>query len=118
MHHTQPVLELVRQFRSPCPHARPARKATEAVAVVLCWFGIVFVVRWEGVEGSVVSCVFDGGHVFAESVAVDVMRTSAGHQVLCNVVNGDGVLVGCGVLVALVGDVDESESITAALPDR
>ena len=46
------------------------------------------------------------------------MRAGAGHQFLGHVVDGNGVLVLCGVLVALVGDADESESITAALPNR
>ena len=58
------------------------------------------VVRWECVEGPVVGCVLDGGHVFADGVAVDVMRTRTGHQFLGHVVDGDGVLVVCGVLLA------------------
>ena len=76
------------------------------------------VVRWECVKRPVVGCMFDGGHVFAEGVAVDVMRARAGHQFLSHVVDGDNVLVICRVLVALGGDADESESITAALPNR
>ncbi len=60
--------------------------------------------RGESVKRPVVDCVFDGGHVFAEGVPVDVMRAGAGHQFVGHVVDGDGVLVLCGVLVALVGD--------------
>ena len=67
----------------------------------------------ECVERPVVDCVFDCGHVFAEHVAVDVMRTGAGHQVLGHVVDGDGVLMGCGVLVTLVGDVNESKGLAS-----
>ncbi len=62
------------------------------------------VLRWECVEHPVIRRVFDGGHMFAKGVAVDVMRARAGHQFLGHVVDGEGVLVGCGVLVALVGD--------------
>jgi hypothetical protein len=40
-----------------------------------------------------------------------VVRTRTSHQVLGHVVDGNAVLVGCGVLVALVGDVDESGGI-------
>ncbi len=39
------------------------------------------------------------------------MRTGAGHQFTSHVVDGDGVLVVCGVLVALGGDFDESGGI-------
>ncbi|WP_458208857.1 hypothetical protein [Haladaptatus sp. NG-SE-30] len=39
------------------------------------------------------------------------MRARAGQQFLGHVVDGDGVLVGCGVLVALVGDFNESGGI-------
>ena len=35
---------------------------------------VVVILRWEGVECPVVGCGFDGGHVFAEGVAVDVVR--------------------------------------------
>ncbi|GKZ15345.1 hypothetical protein HAL_32260 [Haladaptatus sp. T7] len=49
--------------------------------------------------------------MFAEGIAVDVMRTRAGHRVFGHVVDGDGVLMVCGVLVALGGDVDESGGI-------
>ena len=65
----------------------------------------------ESVERPVVGCVLDGGHVFTECVAVDVVRAGTGHQVFSHVVDGNGVLVGCRVLVALVGDVDESGGI-------
>ncbi len=70
------------------------------------------VVRGECVECSLFGCVFDGGHVFADSVAVDVVRARAGHQFVGYVVDGDCVLVGCGLVVALVGDVDESGGIS------
>ena len=69
------------------------------------------VVRREGVERPVVGCVFDGGHVFTEGVPVDVMRARAGHQFFSHIVDGDSVLVVCGILVALVGDFDESGGI-------
>jgi hypothetical protein len=42
---------------------------------------------------------------------VDVVRARAGHQFLGHVVDGDCVLVVCGVLVALVGDFDHSVGI-------
>ncbi len=54
---------------------------------------------------------FDCGHVLAGDVAVDVVRAGAGHQFLGHVVDGDSVLVVCGRLVALVGDVDEPGGI-------
>ncbi len=101
---------LVRQFFPSCSHARPAREATEALTVTVCWFGIVFVLGGERIERPV-SCVFDGGHVFAEGVAMDVVRTRTGHQFLGHVVDEDCVLVVCGVLVALVGDFDKSGGI-------
>ena len=41
------------------------------------------------------------------------MRTRAGYQFLGYVVDGDCVLVLCGILVALVSDVDESEYLTS-----
>ena len=47
----------------------------------------------------------------AEDVAVDVVFARTGHQSVSHIVDGDGVLVGCGVLVALGGDFDESGSI-------
>jgi hypothetical protein len=42
---------------------------------------------------------------------MDVMRARTGNQFVRHVVDGDCVLVGSGVLVALVGDVDESGGI-------
>ncbi|WP_435159077.1 hypothetical protein [Haladaptatus sp. DFWS20] len=39
------------------------------------------------------------------------MWARAGHQFMRHVVDGDCVLVDCGVLVALVGDLDESGGI-------
>ena len=39
------------------------------------------------------------------------MRARAGHQFVSHVVDGDCVLVVCGVVVALVGHVDESGGI-------
>ena len=58
----------------------------------------------EGVERPVARRGFDGSHVFAEDIAVDVMRAGAGNQFVGHVVDGNCVLVGCGVVVALVGD--------------
>jgi hypothetical protein len=52
--------------------------------------------------------------MLAECVAVDVVRARAGHQFLGYVVDGDSVLVVCGVLVALVGDGDEFGDIDVA----
>ncbi len=49
--------------------------------------------------------------MLAVGVAMDVMRAGTGHQFLGHVVDGDHVLVVCGVLVALIGDVDESGGI-------
>ncbi|ODR79750.1 hypothetical protein BG842_07985 [Haladaptatus sp. W1] len=49
--------------------------------------------------------------MFAEGVAVDVVRAGASHQVVGHVVDGDHVLMVCRVLVALGGDVDESRGI-------
>ncbi len=69
------------------------------------------VVRRERIERSIVDYVLNGSHVLAESVAVDVMRARAGHQFLGHVVDGNGVLVVFGVLVALVGDSEESGGI-------
>ncbi|MCO8256542.1 hypothetical protein NKF26_22245 [Haladaptatus sp. AB618] len=91
--------------------ARPAREATEAVTVALCRFSVVFVLRWEGLECPAVGCIFDGGYVFAKGVPVNVVRARTGHQFVGHIVAGGGVLVGCGVLVALVGDFDESGGI-------
>ncbi len=92
-------------------HARPAWEPTEAIAVTVFWFGIVFDLGGEGVKCSVIGYIFDGGHVCAVGVSVDVMRTRTGHQFFSHVVDGDGILVGCRALVALVGDVDESGGI-------
>ncbi|ODR79402.1 hypothetical protein BG842_06950 [Haladaptatus sp. W1] len=49
--------------------------------------------------------------MLADGIAVDLVRADAGHQVFGHVVDGNSVLVGCGVLVALVGDVNESGGI-------
>ncbi len=96
---------LVRQFFATRTNARPAREAPEAVTVAIVWVGIVFaVLRREGVERPIVNCVLDCGHVLAESSPVDVIRTRTGHQFVGHVIDGDCVLVVCGVLVALVGD--------------
>ncbi|WP_231190104.1 hypothetical protein [Haladaptatus sp. DYF46] len=85
-----------------------------AITGALCRFSVVFVrliLRREGVGRPVVGCVFDGGHVFADSVAVDVVRARTGHQFAGHVVDGDGVLVVFRVLVALVGAFNESGGI-------
>jgi hypothetical protein len=58
-----------------------------------------------------VHCVLDGSQVFAEGISMDVVRARAGHQFLGHVVDGDCVLVVCGLVVALVGDFDESRGI-------
>ena len=71
---------LVRQF---CPfrsHAWPARETTEAVTVTVVGFDIVVVLGRERVECAVVGCVFDGGHVLAVGVPLDVVWARAGHQ--------------------------------------
>jgi hypothetical protein len=83
----------VRQFRSSRSHAWPAREAIETVIVAVFGFGIVVVLRREGVECSLFGCGFDDDHVFAKGVPVDVVGACAGHQVLGHVVDGDGVLV-------------------------
>jgi hypothetical protein len=49
--------------------------------------------------------------VFAESSPVDMMRAGAGHQFTSHVADGDCVLVVFGILVALVGDFNESGDI-------
>ncbi|EFW91136.1 hypothetical protein ZOD2009_16141 [Haladaptatus paucihalophilus DX253] len=49
--------------------------------------------------------------MLAEGVPVDVMRARAGHQFLSHVVDGNHVLVGFGLIVALVGDSEESGGI-------
>jgi hypothetical protein len=92
-------------------YAWPAREAIEALTVAAFGFGIVFTLRGEHIERPVVGRVFDSGHVFAEGVPMDVVQTGAGRQFVGPVVDGDGVLVFSGVLVALVGDVDESGGI-------
>ncbi|ODR79246.1 hypothetical protein BG842_15640 [Haladaptatus sp. W1] len=60
---------------------------------------------------AVVSRNLDSGHVFADSVAVDVVRADAGHQFVGHIVGGDCVLVVRGILVVLVSNVDESGGI-------
>ena len=100
---------LVWQFFSSHSHARPAREPVEAVTVAVFGFGVVALCV-ECVECAVVGCVFDSRHVFTEGVPVDVMRARAGHQFVSHV-DGESVLVGCRVLVALVGDFDESGGI-------
>jgi hypothetical protein len=102
---------LVRQFLSSRSRARPARDVTEAVTVAVFEFGIVFVLGLEGVKRPVVDCVFDGDHVLAERVPMDVVRARAGHQFVSHVVDGHDVLVVCRVLVALVGYFDEPGGI-------
>ena len=72
---------------------------------------MVFIVfGGEELKRPVVGCGFDGGHVFADGVAVAVVRVGAGHQFVRHVVDGDGVLVVCGLVVALGGDADESRA--------
>ena len=56
--------------------------------------------------------------MFADSIAVDVMRTRTGHQFLGYVVDGDDVLVVCGVLVALVSGIDESGGMRSVTENR
>jgi hypothetical protein len=85
--------------------------AVFVVASVRATDTLVFVLGRECVERSVVGCVFDGGRVFAEGVVVDVVRARAGHQVAGYVVDGDHVVVVCGILVALVGELNESGGI-------
>jgi hypothetical protein len=46
--------------------------------------------------------------VFAELVAVDMVRTRAGHQVASHIADGDDVLMAYGRLVALIDDFIES----------
>ena len=92
---------LVRQFLPPRSYAWPAREAIEAATVAVVWFGLVVVVRWERIERPVVDCSFDGGHVLAERITVDVMRACASHQFLGHIVEGE--LFGlCAVLCRLV----------------
>jgi hypothetical protein len=103
------ITGLAWQFLPPCLHTWPAREPVEASTVTVFGFGLGVVLRWEGFECPVVGCGFDGGHVFAEGVPMDVMRAGAGHQFVGHVVDGHGVLVVCRVLVALVGDFDQSQ---------
>ena len=58
----------------------------------------------------VVSCVLDGRYVVTECVAVDVVRARAGHRV-ARYAERDDVLMLSAVLVAFVGDADESGGI-------
>jgi hypothetical protein len=102
---------LVRQYLAAFSHALPAGEPVEAVAAIVLWFGIVVVLRRERLERPIVGCVFDGDHVFAEGVAVDVMQAHTCHQFFGHIVDGDKVLVFCGVLVALVSDFNESRGI-------
>jgi hypothetical protein len=100
---------LIRQFLPSRSHARPAREATETVTIAVLWLGVVFaVLRWECLERPIVSRGFDGGHVFAEGVPVDVVRAGTSHQFVGHVVDGDHVLVFSGILVTLVGHFDHS----------
>jgi hypothetical protein len=55
--------------------------------------------------------IHGGKLVFAVGASVNVMQAGAGHSFLGHVVDGDCVLVVCGVLVALVGDFNESGGI-------
>jgi hypothetical protein len=89
-------------------HARPAREIIEVVTVAVFWFGIAFVLRWERRQRAVVRRAFDGSHVLAERAPVNMVRTGARHRVIGYVVQREDIVVLCGVLVALVGDVDES----------
>jgi hypothetical protein len=66
---------LVRQFRSSCSHAWPAREVIGAVTVAVFGFGIVVVLGGEGVECSSVGWILDGSHV----LAVGVRWTWCGH---------------------------------------
>ncbi|ODR79863.1 hypothetical protein BG842_04965 [Haladaptatus sp. W1] len=47
----------------------------------------------------------------ADSVSVDVVQASARYRVFGHVVDGDGVLLGCGVLVTFISDADKSRGI-------
>ncbi|ODR79860.1 hypothetical protein BG842_04940 [Haladaptatus sp. W1] len=49
--------------------------------------------------------------MLAEGVPMDVVRAHAGHQFFRDVIDGNSVLVGCGLVVALVADVNESGGI-------
>ncbi|WP_264783183.1 hypothetical protein [Haladaptatus sp. T7] len=102
---------LIQQLLATRTNAWPTREVVEAVAVTVLWFRVIVVLRREGIECAVVGCVVDGGHVFADGVPVDVMRTGTRHQLVGHVVDGDCVLMLFGVLVALVGDFNESRGI-------
>ncbi len=80
---------LVRQFLPACSHARPAREVTETLAVAVIGFGLVVVLGRERFKRAVVSCGFDGGHVFAEGVTVNVVWAGTGHRVARHVVDGN-----------------------------
>ncbi len=85
--------------------------AVLVVASVRATDTLVFVVLGgERRERPVVGCVFDGGHVLADGIAVNVMRTRTGHQFVGHVVDGDNVVVFSGVLVAFVDDLGESKN--------
>ncbi|KZN22529.1 hypothetical protein A4G99_18840 [Haladaptatus sp. R4] len=49
--------------------------------------------------------------MFAAEIAVDVVRARTGHQFLGHVVDGDCVLVVYRLVMALVGDSEESRGI-------
>lgn len=49
--------------------------------------------RWECVKRPVISCGFNGSHVFADGVAVNVVRAGAGHQFLGYIVGANNLLV-------------------------
>jgi hypothetical protein len=85
--------------------------AVRVVASVRATDTLILVFRWERRQSVVVRRGFDGGHVLAEGASVNVVRAGAGHQFVSHVVDGDSVLVGCGILVALIGDLDESGDI-------
>ncbi len=102
---------LVVQFRLSRLHARPAGEVIKAIAVTVFWFGIVFGLREESLERPIVSCGFDGSHVLTEGAPMDVVRARASHRIARHVIQRNNVLVLSGVLVALVGDVDESGGI-------
>lgn len=51
--------------------------------------------------------------MLANEVAVNVMGIRTGHQLFVHVVNGNHVLMFCGVHMAFIGDVDESGASTS-----
>jgi hypothetical protein len=81
---------LVRQFFATRTNARPAREVVETLTIAIVWFGIVVVLRREGIERPI-HRAFDSGHVFAVGVPVNVVRTRASHQFVGHVVDGDYV---------------------------